>query len=89
MNKTIEEIIAEGGTECKLCGQRMLRSDGCSCTEIKFKGKIYKRIPCEKERCHDCGTTIGNYHHHGCDMEICPICKEQLIGCDCDFEYMD
>ena len=36
-------------------------------------------------RCHDCGieNKIGNVHHWGCDMERCPKCRQQLIGCDC------
>ena len=95
MNKTIEEIIAEGGVECELCGQRMLRVDGCNCSEIECDGKVYKRIPYGEyeydtdERCHDCNASNGNYHHYGCDMERCPVCGGQLIGCDCNLEFID
>lgn len=34
-------------------------------------------------RCCDCGAKIGHYHHSGCDIEICPICKGQLLSCSC------
>jgi hypothetical protein len=34
-------------------------------------------------RCGDCGAKTGFYHHPGCDIEICPRCKDQFIGCDC------
>ena len=93
MNKTIQEIIAEGGVECELCGERMLKSDGCKCSHVIYNGKKYERIKYGEGdydvdgRCHDCGAKEGHYHHHGCDCEICPICGEQLISCECDFEW--
>ncbi|MBR4981979.1 MAG: hypothetical protein IKY94_05415 [Lachnospiraceae bacterium] len=95
MEKSIKEIIAEGGVICELCGQRMLKADGCTCSEIKSNGKIYKRIKFGEdpldidERCHDCHTSIGHYHHINCDAETCPVCGEQLISCDCDIEFIE
>jgi len=38
-------------------------------------------------RCPDCGAKPGHYHHIGCDMERCPVCGTQLIGCE-DIEYV-
>lgn len=35
------------------------------------------------ERCPGCGATVGGYHHPGCDVEQCPVCRGQLIECDC------
>jgi hypothetical protein len=32
-------------------------------------------------RCHDCNAPHGTIHHAGCDVERCPICDLQLIGC--------
>ena len=34
--------------------------------------------------CHDCGIKFGNVHHVGCDVESCPKCNGQFIGCGCD-----
>ena len=36
-----------------------------------------------KWRCHDCNAEPGELHHPGCDMEVCPRCGGQAIGCDC------
>ena len=33
--------------------------------------------------CHDCSVSKGQVHLYGCDAEICPKCKEQLIFHDC------
>jgi len=32
-------------------------------------------------RCADCGVRVGQFHKAGCDAEVCPICKGQLITC--------
>ena len=36
--------------------------------------------------CHDCGCVEGELHNYfpECDMERCPLCKGQLLSCDCD-----
>ena len=37
--------------------------------------------------CHDCAVVKGQYHvPFLCDVERCPACGEQAIGCDCDYE---
>jgi len=33
-------------------------------------------------KCRGCGAAPGELHDHGCDWEQCPVCGEQLIGCD-------
>ena len=94
MEKSIQDIIAEGGTLCEICGQRMLIADGCSCSKIESNGKIYKRIkfgenPHDKgEKCHDCGASKDHYHHFNCDAETCPVCGEQMLSCDCDINFI-
>jgi hypothetical protein len=33
--------------------------------------------------CHDCLVLKGQYHTEGCDVEECPRCHGQLLGCGC------
>jgi hypothetical protein len=33
--------------------------------------------------CNDCGAAPGELHLAHCDMEECPRCHGQAIGCDC------
>ena len=33
--------------------------------------------------CHDCFVLKGQYHTEGCDVEECPKCHGQLLGCSC------
>lgn len=37
------------------------------------------------KECHDCGTPSDGLHHPGCDMEECPRCRQQAIGCRCNW----
>jgi hypothetical protein len=72
----------------------------CSYTHVAVEGKIYRRIVEDEKNCvevdgtnywnnlprhcHDCGIVFGNVHHANCDVERCPKCDGQFIGCPCD-----
>ena len=78
--------------KCDYCKKEMLKAKSCTFSRIKINGRIYKRMATDEEgndegfKCHDCGIIMnqGNYHHFGCDIEECPVCKTQIISCNCE-----
>ena len=75
---------------CNDCKQEMETADKCRFPNKlrDKKGKLWARDKTYydvNKRCHDCGIVNkpGNLHHLGCDIERCPKCGGQLIGCGC------
>ena len=100
---TEEEIdawyLGQIGAICLLCRRGMKESDGCIAIPIRLEhGRELDPIKYGQEqradwgrdgnRCGDCGAKPGQYHHSGCDVEECPNCGGQLIGCEC-LQYED
>jgi hypothetical protein len=42
-----------------------------------------------REQCPDCGVKVGQNHTPGCDVERCPTCGQQIITCDCCYDYFN
>jgi hypothetical protein len=73
--------------KCKDCKQEMTAADTCTYDTIRSRGHDWPRSRAHFNeptgRCHDCGIMHGGIHHWGCDVERCPKCGLQLIGCNC------
>ena len=78
------------GAICEDCKKDMSKVDGCTEYDMNFCDRAYRRIKFGDdnmdnggERCPDCNVKVGHTHHWGCDVERCPVCKNQLISCEC------
>ena len=58
--------------------------DGVAHSRIRY-GRERDEWP--EEACHDCGVVKGQFHvERMCDVEECPVCGHQVIGCSCRYE---
>lgn len=82
-----------GFATCEDCQREMSPRVGCSLTHVaKAEGGPWvKRVFCGEGDdwgasgpsgvCHDCNAAAGQPHHPGCDVERCPECGGQMLGC--------
>lgn len=73
---------------CRDCNQEMLTATSCTVDVLVMNGERFERnrvgTPVgPADRCGDCGVKRRGYHHFGCDLELCPRCRNQLISCGC------
>lgn len=56
--------------------------DGRSYDRIRYGAETDPDRRSSRPRCGDCGVSRGALHWRGCDQEVCPLCREQLISCE-------
>jgi hypothetical protein len=74
---------------CDDCNREMTEAASCTVEAVRINDGIYRRWRWRSRkgwRCGDCGVQPGGWHHLGCDMERCPVCRGQLICCNCPAE---
>ena len=77
---------------CSWCLTEMTTTASCSVTAFHRDGVHIPLNPYghgrrrSRESCGDCGVAHGGWHHPGCDLQRCPVCRGQLISCGCRFD---
>ena len=79
---------------CLWCNGEMTNATTCSVDAFHCDGRRYRMIPFGAEpgwaktgrRCGDCGVERGGWHHPGCDIQPCPVCRGQLLSCGYMFD---
>jgi len=81
-------------SKCNVCGKEKAENVSCDWTFFEMDGREYERVKYGEEKrcdfaeespyCQSCGTPAGGYHHPGCEIEECPICKKTVFNCECD-----
>jgi hypothetical protein len=76
------------------CGFYVGLTPTCDVTAVEIGGRRYERIRYttydgrREHTCPGCGISAPNFHHAGCEFEICPACEGELVGCDCEYVFV-
>lgn len=74
---------------CEDCEQDMETAGSCDVSRMAIGDRVVVRQRWRRARgedptrCGDCGVEPGGWHHVGCDLEPCSLCRGQLISCSC------
>lgn len=80
---------------CSYCREKLPSLESCTFKAIRYGPNTLPRIRFGDEeydwgswKCPGCGVLLGGYHHENCSCEICPMCGEQVIFCDCETDFV-
>jgi len=60
-------------------------SENGSAPRIAFGTETYPMATPGEGLCSCCSAARGQLHEPLCEREQCPVCKQQVMSCDCDF----
>ena len=81
---------------CEICRKEIAPRDGCEIFNVYCNDRSYDRVKAGYEKlyagsdttddvtCPSCNVGMGQYHHWGCNVEECPLCRAPIIDCNCD-----
>lgn len=80
---------------CSYCREKLPSPESCACQAIRYGPDTIPRIrfgdeeyDWESRKCPSCGVLQGGHHHENCSCEICPMCGERVLLCDCETEFV-
>ena len=93
----LTRVSSNGFAVCTGCSREMSPggAEGCAVASVLLPSGTHARVALGSEspdwwlgrppdaECHDCSVASGQLHHVSCDMEQCPVCRDQLLTCDC------
>jgi hypothetical protein len=56
-----------------------------SAARVRFGTETYPMVTQGIGVCPCCSAARGQLHEPLCEREQCPVCKQQVMSCDCDF----
>jgi hypothetical protein len=60
-------------------------SESASAPRIVFGIETHPMVTPGNDLCPCCSAARGQLHEPLCEREQCPVCKQQVMSCDCDF----
>jgi hypothetical protein len=60
------------------------RTNGSLVPRIRFGDETYPMVTPGAGLCLCCCSARGQLHEPLCEREQCPVCKQQVMSCDCD-----
>jgi hypothetical protein len=65
------------------------RVNGSLVPRIHFGRETYPMVTPGSGLCPCCSAARGQLHEPLCEREQCPVCKQQVMSCDCDISTDD